>query len=306
MPSQISNNETIESAHQAVHSINPFKSGDSSREAVLTYKIGTALSWLLLLITSVYYTFARPHDGGNGRKDRHTIWGQNDLHPTAFALNSVIVSIYWIVLYILQIGYSWHLYSGNSVYVTAAATVGSHFILNNLFLFAFIMLWVRSYFWIAELILALNFINLSTAYFNHSKTPRWIHIAVVSAPLAWNFVALYWAGAAAINPNGHSLVARIVANIFVWGILTYGAFFLAAYKDYTMGFELSILAAALGVGQFLTKTIAFQWIFAFVIMSVLFVLSLAVGIPGLLGQDPIKRGQIVSEDRERAPLLADD
>lgn len=63
---------------------------------------------------------------------------------------------------------------------------------------------------------------------------------------------------------------------------------------------------AIGVSQFFTKIIAFQWIFAFVIMGVLFVLSLAVGVPGLLGQDPFKRGEIVSEDRERAPLLADD
>lgn len=40
-------------------------------------------------------------------------------------------------------------------------------------------------------------------------------------------------------------------------------------------------------------------------MGVLFVVSLAVGVPGLIGQDPFKRGEIVSEDRERAPLLAD-
>jgi hypothetical protein len=48
-----------------------------------------------------------------------------------------------------------------------------------------------------------------------------------------------------------------------------------------------------------------QWIFAFTIGGLLFVLSLAVGVPGLLGRDPFPRGQIVSEDRERAPLLAD-
>ena len=41
-------------------------------------------------------------------------------------------------------------------------------------------------------------------------------------------------------------------------------------------------------------------------MAVLFVSSLAVAVPGLLGHDPFKRGAIVEEDRERAPLLADD
>ena len=90
-----------------------------------------------------------------------------------------------------------------------------------------------------------------------------------------------------------------------------------------MGFNLSVLSAgksmsrdkqetsltcstALGVAQFLTHVIAFQWIFAFVIMSVLFVLSVLVGFPGLIGQDPFKRGAVVDEDRERQPLLQEE
>jgi hypothetical protein len=156
-------------------------------------------------------------------------------------MNSVITSIYWIVLYILQIGYSWHLYSSNEVYIAAACNVGSHFIAHNLLLFGFIHLWVRSHFWLAELLLIVNFFNLSSAYFRHSATPKFIHIPVVSGPLAWNFVALYWCGAVMVH--AHSLAARIVANIFIWGILAYGVFFLVAFKDYTMGLELSILAA---------------------------------------------------------------
>lgn len=70
-----------------------------------------------------------------------------------------------------------------------------------------------------------------------------------------------------------------------------------------------ILRAATGVGQFLTKphVLQLQWIFAFTIGGLLFVLSTAVGLPGLLGgRDPFPRGAVVSEDRERAPLLADD
>jgi hypothetical protein len=39
-----------------------------------------------------------------------------------------------------------------------------------------------------------------------------------------------------------ALAARIVGNVFIWGILAYGAFFLVAFKDYTMGFALSYLA----------------------------------------------------------------
>jgi hypothetical protein len=220
-------------------------------------------------------------------------------------MNSVIVNIYWIALFILQIGYCWHLYASDETYVAAAANVGGHFIANNLLLLGFVHLWCRSHFWLAEMLLVINFFNLSFAYFRNPTTRRLIHIPVVSGPLAWNFVALYWCGAVAVHAE-RGLAARIVANIFIWGILVYGMFFLVVYKDYTMGFALSIMAAALGVSQFLTKFIALQWIFAFTIMALLFIFSLLVGVPSITGRDPFKRGEIVNEDRERAPLLADE
>ncbi len=55
-----------------------------------------------------------------------------------------------------------------------------------------------------------------------------------------------------------------------------------------------------------THVIAFQWIFAFVIMGCLIVLSILVGAPGILGERGIRReGDVVDSDRERAPLLDD-
>jgi hypothetical protein len=128
----------------------------------------------------------------------------------------------------LQIGYVWHLFSSNTSYVNAAAGVGSHFIINNLLLFGFVMLFVRGHYYWSEVLLIVNFFNLSSLYFRHNTHPRFIHIPVVSGPLAWNFVALYWVGAIAVN--AHSLAARILANIAIWGILFYGLFFLVAYK----------------------------------------------------------------------------
>jgi len=207
--------------------------------SITTYKILTVLSWLLAVAPTIYYTIHKPekHSGPH----RHRVWKQNSDRATPFAFNSVITSIYFIVLWAMQLGYVAHLYTSNSVYVTAAANVGSHFITSNLMFFGFIMLWVRGHFWIAEILLIVNFFNLSSAYFRHPKTPRFIHIPVVSGPLAFNFVALYWCGAAAVN--AHSLPARILANVAIWGILAYGMFFLAAYKDYSMGFALSILSA---------------------------------------------------------------
>lgn len=90
------------------------------------------------------------------------------------------------------------------------------------------MLFVRSHFVWAEVILIVNFFNLSSLYFRHSAHPRFIHIPVISGPLAWTFVALYWNGA--IMVNAESLAARILANIAIWGILVYGLFFLVTFK----------------------------------------------------------------------------
>ncbi len=146
-----------------------------------------------------------------------------------------------VILYILQAGYIWHLFSSNIDFVTAASNVGSHFIFNNLLHFGFLMLWVRSRFWLAELLLVVNFFNLSSLYLRHPNHPRSIHIPVVSGPLAWTYVAIFMDGAAMVNAK--DLPARILANIAIWGILVYGIFFLVVYKDYTMGFALSILTA---------------------------------------------------------------
>ena len=90
------------------------------------------------------------------------------------------------------------------------------------------MLFVRSHFFWAELLLVINFFNLSSAYFRHNTYARFIHAPAVSGPLAWTFVALYSNGAIAVN--AHTLPARILANIAIWGILVYGLFFLAVYK----------------------------------------------------------------------------
>lgn len=264
-------------------------------------RITTSLSYLLFLVTAVYYTFHAPTDGHahHGR-----FWKHN--RSTPFAQSSIVTSIYWIVLFVLQLSGAYGLAAKSEVYTAAAVNVGSHFVAHNLLLFGFVHLYVRGYYWIAELLIVINFFNLSFAYFRHSTTPRLIHIGAVSGPLAWNFAALYWVGATAVHTN--HLAARIVANVFIWGWLGYGVFFLAAYKDYTMGFALSVLAFSTGLGQLLTSPhiLQLQYIFAFTISGLLFVLSLAVGVPGLLGRDPFPRGQIVSEDQERAPLLADE
>jgi len=166
------------------------------------------------------------------------------------------------------------------------------------------MLWVRGHFWPAELLLVINLFNQTSLYFRHSTTPRFVHVPIVSAPLAWTYVAILWDGAAMVN--AHSLPARILANIAIWGILGLGVFYVLIFKDYTMGFELAILSLSLALAQMATHVIAFQWIFAFVIMGCLIFISLLVGVPGLFGQDAAPQTGVVSEDRERQPLLNDE
>lgn len=200
-----------------------------SSRTLLSYKLSTTISYLLFVITAFYYTFA----SGPER-----LWAHNPSTP--FAQSKIVTSIYWLILFALQLVYAWSLYASNATYVSAAVNIGAHFVANNLLLFGFIHLWVRAHYWIALVLLVINFGNLSLAYFRHSTTPRAIHLGTVSGPLAWNFAALYWAGAVAVHSN--HLAARIVANVFIWGWLGYGVFFLAAYKDYTIGFALSVLA----------------------------------------------------------------
>jgi hypothetical protein len=69
-----------------------------------------------------------------------------------------------------------------------------------------------------------------------------------------------------------------------------------------MGFNLSVLSAAIGVSQFLRQIIALQWIFAFVIMAVLFVATVTVAVPAWTGKE-IKWKRATESDAERAPLL---
>jgi hypothetical protein len=143
------------------------------------------------------------------------------------------------LLLLSQVSYVWHFFSRNNVLVTAAANVASHFILNNLFVFAFIMLWVRSHFWVAEVILIIHVLSQSSAYWLHRGSPPFVHLPALAGPYAWALTALFWNGAIAVH--AHNLPSRIVANIFIWVIFLIGHFHIFAAKDYIFGYSLSFL-----------------------------------------------------------------
>lgn len=102
------------------------------------------------------------------------------------------------------------------------------------------MLWVRSQFWIAELVLIINAFNLKALYLRCSTTPSFIHVPVVSGPWAWTFIALFWNGAVAIDAQ--NFAARIVANVAILSFLLFGLSYLAVYGDYTVGFAICFLS----------------------------------------------------------------
>jgi len=287
-------------SHEQVHSYNPFyKHEEISPRSIFAYKFLTIASLLLVHITNIHFAWKAPEDADH-KPYYQTIWGQNEAHPTPFALNPTIVDLYWVAILIGQVGYVFHLFTG--AHTVAAANVGSHFILNNVLIFAFTLSWVYGQLGLALVFLIFNYFNLNSLYFRHSTTTLSVHFPVVSGPLAWNYMALFWCGAAVANAT--SLPARIIANIAIWSFLGYGLFFLLAYKDWTMGMNISVLMASLGVHQFMYKFVALQWIFAFAIMATLFVLSAPIAVSFLMGkQVPVARGVIVNEDRERQPLL---
>ncbi|MCJ1306988.1 hypothetical protein MMC25_000632 [Agyrium rufum] len=286
----------------SVKNANPFSKQEShGPRSLLVYKVLTMASWLLVLITTVYFTADAPEPG----KYNRSIWKQNKAYPTAFSLNPFITDIYWLVLFIAQLGYFWHLFSTDASWSTSAANLGSHHILFNLVQFGFVVLFVHGHFAWAELLVVINFFNLTILYFRHPQTNRFVHIPIVSMPLAWTFVALFWNGAISFNATGQ--VAYIFANIFVWSFLGWGLAFLFAFKDYTMGFAMTALSLSLAVHQIGTKTIALQWIFAFVVFGLLAFFSLAVAVPAYFGKELSFRGENrIIQDEETAPLLSED
>lgn len=94
----------------------------------------------------------------------------------------------------------------------------------------------------------------------------------------------------------HKFVGRVVSNVLIWDFLLAPGLLLVAYNDWGVGFSSAALMFGLGLGQFFTKVFALQWIFAFVIAGVLFVLSAIAAITGSLGTSRA----VVDEE---APLL---
>lgn len=228
-------------------------------------------------------------------------------YNTPFTINHVFFVIFWAFLYLLQIAYLVQLFRADSQSIAVKQT--PTFVLFVLLECAWSALWVKHYWWFAEVAVALNLLQIIWAYFqyqtfkNKLSSYLTVHAAVVALPFAYLFHILAWNGAVATH--AHNLAARLFANIFIWMFFFVPVWFLFAYRDWMLGFAFSFLTAGLAVGQFLTKIIAFQWIFAFSIMAAVFVLSVGIAVSAFVAGKPAGHAGPISEDTERAPLLQD-
>ncbi|WEW59361.1 hypothetical protein PRK78_004831 [Emydomyces testavorans] len=216
---------------------NPFaRRASHSRTALLTYRALTPLSWLLVVVFGIYYSMHRPDDVHKGS----TIGKQADINPTPFSQTKTITIIYWVILLVSQLGYMSQLWSSAAENLTAAANVAPYYVLNNLFLLSFILLWVRSYFWGAEIFDIASLINQGIVYWAYPGLPHIIHLPAVAGPYAWSITTLFWNGAVAVG--GYSLPKRILANIFIWVMFLFGQAHVAHRSDQALGYSLSLLS----------------------------------------------------------------
>lgn len=129
----------------------------------------------------------------------------------------------WQVLFIAQ------LFTRDGDRVREALNVCLYFIANNTLHATFVLLFVHSYFQLAEAALALNFVNLSVLHFRHNALSLPIQLSTISFPLSWTFFALYWNGFMMV-PNQSLTAARVVGCILIWALLGYGVLSLAAFR----------------------------------------------------------------------------
>ncbi|KAL3460518.1 hypothetical protein BJX64DRAFT_262897 [Aspergillus heterothallicus] len=281
---------------------NPFTKREShSRHALTTYRVLAPVTWALVVIVGIYYTARRPHDISNG----HTIWHNFNRRVTPFSVELTVTEIYWILLLLGQLHYFFELFSKDAAVVNLAANVAAHFILNNLFVFAWVLLWTRNHFVPAEIIVVAQFINQHLAFWHARGHTPLTHLFVIAAPYAWTLVLLFWNGAAAVNT--HTPAGEIAANIFIWVLFIVGGLSIFLAADDFLGYSLSLLTLGLAVEQFTHKHLPLQWIFAFVIFAVIFIETLYITGVRYSGRTVYFRrtAEPESTDAERAPLLND-
>lgn len=250
--------------------------------AKLYYGAAAIVSMLLSVYGNVRYLVGRsPLDPD----------GPYHVANTPFLANILVTLTYWAVTYVLQAAYIFHVFYPTSSELSDNANehklIGHHFTIFNALSFLWSILFARKHFFWSEVVLVLNFMNILAVYFNgktYTLKPlyKWarVHLGCVAMPFSWIMYALFWNGAVLFHV--HKFLGRVISNCLIWDFLLVPGFLLVAFNDWGVPFSSSILMFGLGLGQFLTKTFALQWIFAYIISGILMVFSLVVAFKGPL------------------------
>ncbi|VVT45519.1 uncharacterized protein SAPINGB_P000777 [Magnusiomyces paraingens] len=268
--------------------------------ALLTRRVITIISYVL----SIYFSFK--YAGGR--------WGNHPptfhVNDTPFTANAIVVLVYWLFLLIGQLFYLLQFYSDDEPTLVDVTNITWHFTLFNLLHSLWIWLFSHKHKYIsAEIVLIANLFNLLGLYVHHKPyaikpLSRWItiHPSTCALPLSWVMYAIFWNGAVAFHAH-RGFFSRIVANIFIWEFLLVPGLFIILFNDWAIGFSSAALVFGIGIAQLFTKIIALQWIFAFIIAGLLFLLSTIIAIPKLTPAAITKLREDTRGNGERAPLL---
>lgn len=202
-------------------------------------------------------------------------------YETPFSCLTFIIALYWLITLSSQSVFILRVFSGDDS--KPFVIVSPHFIINNICHFFWVYFFTRERFFISEMILIGNLLNLLMLYFNHHtsdiKSIRdWItiHFPIVGWPLSWTLYCLFWNGATLIHSHNKSLLPRLIANLAIWEFLLVPLCILAIYGDWSVGLSTSLLMLGVGLKQLFHRIVALQWGFALVISAIDFTASLIV------------------------------
>lgn len=232
----------------------------------------------------------------------------HEISVTPFLNFLIFLIVYWIVYYIMQIVYiqtNLNLNVDNTD--TNIVNITKNLISFNLINLIWTWLFHGRFYVLSEIVLVIELFIILNNYlinkvysFKPLKNYLVINLTVGSLPLSWIFFQLFWNGSLMIRVN--NLATRVLANIFIWDYLIIGISFLFLFGDYTLGLSLSYLILGIALNQLFVKLIALQWIFAFIISGLLFVLSLLT-----IFMNPRMKEQIIVQQEgisEQQPLTA--
>lgn len=211
-----------------------------------------------------------------------------DIRNTPFTANSFFVIVFWAAFTLSQFLFLFKV-TRDQISIPSHAFL-SHLTMFNILHLAWVLLLLRRFYLIAEILVLANFVNVLSFYVSErsyrTKTGLlYVHLPLSSFPFTWLFYTILWNGFLIFttrdgrghdHENEFGLAARILSNMLIFEYLFVPFVLLLLYKDWTFGILLSFLVFGIGLDQVLVKVIALQWIFAFIIATVVFLLSIVV------------------------------